>query len=741
MDNTLLLTKVMPPAGRPEAVVRERLHATLREGADRALTLVAAGPGCGKTTLLEAWRRAESPRRSVAWLTLEETENDAVALCAYIVEALRTVRADFGQEIRAALNTPVPPLDLVLLEIGNELAAGDPLALVLEDFHCIRNPEALRVVTWLVEHSPPDFQLVVSGRTDPLLPLPSLRAHADLVELRAADLALTAGEAEAFLNGRLGLGLPGHEVAALVDRTEGWPAGIYLAALSLRDAADPHELVRGLSASSRHIVDYLVNEVLRREPPELQTFMLRCSVLERMSGSLCDSVLECEGSDDTLSSLWQSNLFVTALGERTGWYRFHRLFAEVLAAELESREPEVVPAVHRRAAAWYRKAGELESAISHALAGGAFDDVAEMASDASVLYGNAGRAGVVQGWLAQLPADVVAERDAPVRAEALMQTLRAPAPGEGGYIGVLAKRYPNGPDRLFRDLVLRAWSGDSRQAVTLARRLVATESTESDFWPVACEMLGWCLYVDDQLEEAVRRLRQAELRAREAQLWTIAAIAVAEISLAEGELGHRPEQQRAAEAAYACLVEHGLAASTPGYEGVVDTARGAALAAGGRLGEARELLERGLGRRPSIRFQILDSVVPLIGVLRGLGDRDGAAALFAEAQTTLNSCPDPGGFRRRLGAVAPRTPRRPQRPSDRADDLSAAELRVLLLLDEGQSERQVAADLYVSFNTVHSHVKSIHRKLGVSARTDALAAARRLGLLSAHELPLGDSAH
>jgi LuxR family transcriptional regulator, maltose regulon positive regulatory protein len=727
MDNTLLLTKTMVPAGRPEAVVRERLHARLREGADRALTLVSAGPGFGKSTLLEAWRKAESPRRGVAWLALEETENDPVALCAYIVEALRTVRAEFGSEIRAALATPSPPVAMVLRELGNEIAAGDPVALVLDDFHRVRSPEALGVIAWLVEHSPPEFQLVISTRADPRLPLSSLRAHAELIEVRAADLAFTAEEAQTFL-GRLGLRLSGRDVAGLIDRTEGWPAGVYLAALSVRNAGDPGAVVRRLGASSWHIVDFLVNDVLAREPPELQAFMLRCSILERISASLCDAVLERDDSHDILSSLWRSNLFLTALGEHSGWYRFHHLFADVLRVELESREPALVPVVHRRAAAWYREAGDVESAISHALAGGAFDDAADMAANASVRYRNERRAGVVQSWLGELPSDVVSERGALVRAEAGVIALRSQPQRRSQYMELLAKRYLAGPDNVFRDLVARAWSGDARQALALARRLVATEPTESESYPLASHLLGWFLYVDDQLEEAVRYLSLARVLALDARQWVLAAAASARISLAEGERDRRLEQQRAADAAQACLVEHGFA-DPAGYEGSVHTARGAALAAHGRLSEARELLERGLQTRPPTRFQILDGIVPLIAVVRDLGEHDTAATLFAEAQITLSSCPDPGGMRRRLDAVAPGTARGPARVRARTGHVSEAELRVLRLLDEGYSKRKIAAELYVSFNTVHSHTKSIYRKLGVNARTDAVAEARRLGLL------------
>src|SRR5262249_7183695 len=222
-------------------------------------------------------------------------ENDPVALCAYVVEALHTVRPDVGHDAREALATPAPELTAALRAIANDVAAGDSVALVLDDFHQVKSREAQDVVGWLVENGPPGVQLVPPTRADPPLPLGSLRAHGELVELRAPDLALTVAEAGEFLNGRLGLDLSAEEVVALVERTEGWPAGVYLAALSLRHAPDRHEFVRQFSASSRHVVDFLADDVLQNEPAEVQAFMTRSAILERLSGSVCDAVLEREG--------------------------------------------------------------------------------------------------------------------------------------------------------------------------------------------------------------------------------------------------------------------------------------------------------------------------------------------------------------------------------------------------------------------------------------------------------------
>jgi LuxR family maltose regulon positive regulatory protein len=728
MDNqALLTTKLMPPALRREAVVRERLHARIRDGEQRALTLVAAGPGSGKSTLLAAWRNEVSSNRPVAWLTLGESENDPVVLCAYVLQAIRAIRPGFGPDIDAALAMPAPRLEDALRALVNEAAAQDALALVLDDFHRVKSREAVDVVAWLAENHAPGFQLIIATRTDPLLPLASLRAHGELVELRTNELALTVAEAKEFLNGRLELDLSTEQVAALVEKTEGWPAGIYLVALSLKRAPEPEEFVRLLSGSSRHVVDFLVDEVLRREPPELQEFLTRCSILERMTGPLCDAVLGREGSHDTLASLWGSNLFLTAIGDRGEWYRFHRLFADVLSTELERREPHLLAELHRRAAAWLYQAGDVESAVGHAFVGGAFEDAADMISESWITYRDSGKAASIRAWLARLPADTVSRRPTLVRAGARVRVVEV-SNERDAFLEAVRKRYPDGPDPLFGELLARSWIGDAGGAVASARRWMAAEPPTSEFWPTVCETLGYCLYNNDELEESMGWLNEARSLALASEQWVIGAAATAELSLVVGERGESSEQKRLADDAYACLAEHGRP-SAPGYQAVVLTARGSALAARGLLEEALEPLERGFELRPPTRFQILGAILPLIPVVRRVGDRDDATSLLSEAQSVLNGCRDPGGFRRRLAEVERAFDRRLTASQEHPNDLSTAELRVLRLLAAGLSERQVGGELYVSFNTVHGHVKSIYRKLSVSSKQQALDAARSRGLV------------
>ena len=338
----LVATKLHPPAVRELSIGREPLLERLRSGSDCRLTLVACPAGFGKTTLLAAWREAEAARKPVAWLTLDEGDNDPVVLWSHAIGALRQASPAIGTSVSA--DTVVASVvEVVLPGLVNELDGQGEMALILDDFHRLSSRAARASVRWFIDHAPPQFQLVLATRTEPNLPVATLRAHGELLELRADDLRFTSEEADAFLNGRLGLDLPPEDVDALVGKTEGWPAGLYLAALSLAPAADRHGFVRTFGGSNRHVLDFLVTEVLEAHDPPAQALMLRASVLERLSGPLCDAVMEQEGSAATLEALSRSNLFLVPLDEEGGWYRFHHVFAQLLRVELERRHPGLTP--------------------------------------------------------------------------------------------------------------------------------------------------------------------------------------------------------------------------------------------------------------------------------------------------------------------------------------------------------------------------------------------------------------
>ena len=732
----LLLTKLHPPVVREETVARERLFRRLRDGRGRRVSLVACPAGFGKSTLLAAWREAESGERAVAWVTLDEGDDDLVVLWSHIVAALGRACPGLREEELLALVPAAPVLEVVLPRLVNDLVEQGELALVLDDFHRLSGEAARASVAWFADHLPASAQLILSSRTDPPLPLGALRAHGQLLELRGDELRFTGDEALEFLNGRLGLELDPADVALLVDRTEGWPAGLYLAALSLAGKADKRELVRAFDGTSTHIVDFLAGEVLAGFEPELQTFMLRTSVLERLCAELCDAVLGREDSGAALNSLARSNLFLVPLDASHRWFRFHHLFAQILRVELERREPAVVGELHRRAYRWHRASGTTEEAIQHALAARLFDEAAGLIAETWVHYANAGRTTSVLEWLQRFPRDVLEadRRLLLVKAWALAlrgreDEMRSAVAALRALGGLDAGPLPDGTATLESSLSVLsatfAW-GDVGAVLEHGTRSAALEGPQSPWYPVVTWALGWAHYCRDELDLAEQRLRETVALGPRAEQWIVVAAAVADLSLIAGMRGRRAEQLELADEAVELARAHGLLDSVE--VGEVHTARGVALAARGRVEVALPELEQGVLMRRlwGQQLDLADGLIALAPVTAAAGDKAAAAGLFDEAQAILAGCPDPGVLPGRLAAA-----RKGAAVGALPDGtgLSDREVTVLRLLGGGSTEREISHELFVSFNTVHSHVKSIYRKLGVSSRADALARARDLRLL------------
>ena len=403
----VLVTKLHAPVVPAQAVRRPRLFDRLDEGRGRRLSLVACPAGFGKSTLLAAWREDGAAGRPVAWVTVDDGDDDAVVLWSHVIEALARTCPALRDAALETTAIAAPLREVLLPRLVNALAEQGDLVLVLDDFHRLSSAAARESVAWFVDHVPATTQVVLATRTDPALPLGALRARGHLLELRADDLRFTVPEAEEFLNGRLALGLRAEEVASLVARTEGWPAALYLAALSLEGKEDKAGLVRAFDGTSAHIVEFLSSEVLSAFDPALQEFMLRTSPLERLCADLCDAVLGQPGSAEAIAQLARSNLFLLPLDDRREWFRFHHLFAQLLRVELARREPELVPELHRRAAAWHAASGTTDEAVHHALAAGAYADASALVAGAWVHYVNAGRTGSVLDWLARFPGEVV----------------------------------------------------------------------------------------------------------------------------------------------------------------------------------------------------------------------------------------------------------------------------------------------------------------------------------------------
>src|SRR5215218_8749083 len=371
-------SKLAAPAPRAGLIPRTDLQALLQTGLGAKLCLLDAPAGAGKTTLLAQWRATAGGGGRVAWVSLDEGDNDSTRFWTYVVEALRTVEPDMGADALDALRHPSADLHRAVLPgLLNELsAAGSPLFLVLDDYHLITSQACHQALAFFLDHLPAGVHLVLSGRTDPPLPLSRMRVSGDMAEIRVGDLQFTGEEALELLNGAMGLQLAADDVERLVERTEGWAAGLYLAGLSLRGRQDPSAFIAAFHGENRHIADYLGEEVLARQPDAIRTFLLHTSILERLSGPLCDAVLETQGSARLLQELEHSNLFLVPLDDRRQWYRYHHLFAQLLRLELGASEPAQLPLLHQRAAAWHRQAGNLDEAIGHASAAGDFTQAA-----------------------------------------------------------------------------------------------------------------------------------------------------------------------------------------------------------------------------------------------------------------------------------------------------------------------------------------------------------------------------
>ena len=407
MAGPLLETKLHVPRRRGDLVARPRLSQRLSRGAEAALTLVSAPAGFGKTTLLAQWLAATPAQgRAVAWLSLDERDNDPEMFWTYLVGALKAAQGA-GAAALARLQPPQPPSEAALATLLNDLGAiPDDVVLVLDDYHVIEAREVRHGMAFLLEHLPPQIHLVIASRADPALPLARLRGRGELVEVRAADLRFTPAEAAAYLGEVMGLALTAPDVAALEGRTEGWIAALQLAALSLQGRDDVAAFIAGFAGDDRYIVDFLAEEVLQRQPGQVQQFLLQTSILDRLSGRLCDAVTGQDDGKARLAALERGNLFLVPLDDHRRWYRYHQLFADVLQARLLDEQPDEVPDLHRRASAWYERNDEPSEAIRHALAAGDFERAADLVELAIPAMRRTRQEAAVHGWLDLLPDDV-----------------------------------------------------------------------------------------------------------------------------------------------------------------------------------------------------------------------------------------------------------------------------------------------------------------------------------------------
>jgi LuxR family transcriptional regulator, maltose regulon positive regulatory protein len=736
-------TKLHVPLMRPGAIRRAQLVGALVDRAQSRLTLVAAPAGSGKTSLLAEWHSDPREERPVAWISLDAGDNDPVRFWDGVIAALRTVDPALGADPESALHSPGTTIDEHMLPLLiNELSDRDEsIVLVLDDYHVIDNGHIHRQVGEFIERLPLTMHVAIATRSDPPLPLGRLRARAQLSEIRAADLRFDAVQAEAFLNGMLGLDLDRNDVVALQDRTEGWVAGLQLAGLSLRDRDDRSDFIASFAGDDRQIVDYLGFEVLDHQPEAVREFLLQTSILDRLSAPLCAAVTDGQDSAALLEELERANLFVVALDSRREWYRYHHLFSDLLRYELSQASPESVGELHQRAAAWYADQGEPHEAIEHSTAAGDVTTAMDLITAHWYEFLQRGRAETIAGWIDRLPADRVAEEPNIclikawlginlgrldeverwiVAADELAETTEGAGelpPLESGVASLQA--------------IHRYMDGSVGAAVEAGRHALELErgGSPSPWRPVGCPVLGLALHWHGEDESALAALHEAVEIARADANHLAAMHASAGLAAIEYERGHVDQALSHATDAKAIAERHGLEehwakSLALAVRGQVHQQRGDLEEADKALGRAVELAKRGVAS-----VEIAYTLLALAELRRDQGLREAAAQLHDQARRAVRSCADPGILRELLARLERRlrlTPRKHDHGRGAPEALTDAELTVLRLLRSELSQREIGAELYISLNTVKSHTRSIYRKLGVATREEAVERARQL---------------
>lgn len=666
MPAPILATKLYVPPLRPHAVLRPRLTGRLNGGLRGKLTLVSAPAGFGKTTLLSEW--LADCRRPAAWLSLDREDNDPTRFLAYLVAALQTIEADLGAGVQSLLQSPQPlPTESILTALLNEIAAvPDDFVLVLDDYHVIDARAVDDVLTFLIEHLPPQMHLVIATREDPNLPLARLRARGQLTELRATDLRFTPEEAAEFLKEVMGLELSTEDIAALETRTEGWIAGLQLAALSMRGREDVPRFIESFTGSHRFVLDYLVEEVLQRQPERIRSFLLQTSILDRLSGPLCDAVTGQEDGRGMLEAVERGNLFVVPLDDERRWYRYHHLFADVLQARLLAEQPDRAPTLHRRASEWYEQHGSAADAIRHALAAEDFERAAGLVELAAlVMLGSSQE--TLYRWLMALPDEVV-------RARPVLSVYYAFALlGRGGFEAVDARlrdaeswldtsaetserREAPSIDMVvvdavaFRSLpgtiaVARAYHagalGDVLSAANHARRALELLPEDDHLWRgAAASLLGIAYWTSGDLEAAHRSFAEGvahQQMAGHTRFQIAGTYILADIRIAQGRLH---EAVRTYEQSLQLATEQGepVWGTAHLYVGLSELhrERGDLEAAKQHLLRSKELDEH--GGLPETRYRWY---VAMARIKEAQGDLDAALDLLDEAERQYVESPDP----------------------------------------------------------------------------------------------------
>lgn len=732
-------TKLHAPGPREEWVERAGLIEDLI-GATAKLVLVDAPAGFGKTTLVAQWRASAMESRPFAWISLDRGDNDPARLWWYITHALRRACPELGGET-ALPERPVQVRDItgtLLPNLVNELAAlSAPVVLVLDDCQVVTEPSCHEQIAFLLLHCPSSVQVVLITRTDPPLPLAGLRAAGDLAEIRVPQLRFGPAEAARLVRAISGADLSEPDLAILVERTEGWPVGLYLAALSLRGHPAPSVFVCQFTGDNRFIADFLAEEVLGRQPDEIRQFLARTAILGRFCAPLCDAVAGSANAAEIIGLLERENLFVVPLDEIRQWFRYHRLFAQVLRGYLARTDPGIVPVLHERASAWHRKSGSVDEAIEHALGAGDFAGGIGLIAGHWYAYVDSGRIATVRGWIGLLGDSVISADPVAAHCAAWIGALAGDQESVRRWLPVMAaarseEPLPDGMRSLRSSAaLLRGVFGFEGYRVMRESAAAAAEletDPASPWYALARTALGFSRYLSGEPEAAEGPLEEAVSSAAEISLVRMLSLATLALTAVErGKLGRAEELAQAA----LSLGTRGGASETPPAS-LAYVAAGAAYAAQGQLQQARLQLEQAIQFRRRVPgtspWPAVEALVMLAQVLVDMGDRSGAEAVIDEARLVLVPVPDPPeALLARLGRLEQRATGR--RATSLADPLTERELAVLSLLRGTLSLREIGQELHLSANTIKTHTRAVYRKLGVSTRRDAVGKGREAGLL------------
>jgi len=739
--DVLLEPKLHPLRSRPEWVARGRLTGRLDQAASR-LVLLAAPAGYGKTTLLAQWYAQAGPDRSIAWVSLDEDDNDPAALWRIMLAALNRACPTPGLALllRAARGRFPDITGTLQPGLVNELAAhAGPVTIVLDDYDVITDRRCHEQIAFLLKNFPASAQIAISSRARPPLSLALMRARGDLTEVGSAELSLTPDEAAEVIRRLCGAELAAPDLAKLAERTEGWPAGVYLVALSLSAAADRDAFMRRYTGANRYVWEYLADEVINRQAPDVREFLLRTSVLDRFSAPLCEAVTGMTGAREIIDVLDSENVFLIPLDEQREWFRYHHLFAQALLSQLGQADPGAVPVLRIRASEWHRRHQSPGRAVHYALAAGDAEGAVAAIAENWYLYADSGRMPALAAWLAALGEEQIRAHPLAAHCAAWAAALSGDRRSAQRWLSVIDAAGPAGPlpDGMrsleFSAALLRGtfgFGGIGPMTDSAERAVELEDDPESIWYTLARAASGAALYMSGEYALGKRRLEEALLN--EPVLGRVRLLVLAFLALIAVEEGNGEQAEAYARAAgdVAAHPAYGLDAAPQG--GLAHLAAGAVHASRGELVEARREMIAALAPRrhmpglsPWPKLEILLRLAP---VLRDLGDGAGAAAALAEARDVLAFFPD--GVKVQYQRLERLEGQAGGEGRDRtAERLTARERAVLRCLGGPLSLSEIGREMYVSGNTIKSHTRAIYRKLGVSSRDEAVARGRDLGML------------